>query len=256
VLILLPPSETKRDGGGGRALDCANLRFPGLSSLRGELVDAVVSLASDEAATITALKLGPKQHGEVARNRVLASSPTMPAIDRYTGVLYDGLDAPSLSDAARAFAGEHLVVHSALLGPVGGLDEVPAYRLSHDSRVPGFVLRRHWAAPVAAELAATTGLLLDLRSEGYVGLGPVPVRPGAVFLRVLTEGPDGARRALNHFNKQAKGRFTRALLDAGLDFQTIDELVDWAAIAGFRLEPHGEPDTDRGGLPAELALVV
>jgi len=253
VLILLPPSETKRDGGDGRALDTALLRFPGLSSSRNELVRALVALAADERATVAALKLGPTQLGEVARNAAAATSPTMPAIDRYTGVLYGALDAGSLSVDARRFAAGHLLVHSALLGPVGGLDAVPAYRLSHDSRVPGFVLKRHWPGAVSEALDSVPGVLLDLRSEGYAALGPLPQRPGAVYLRVLTEGADGTRRALNHFNKQGKGRFTRALLDAGIDHPDIDSLLRWAADSGWRLDVHARADDGR---VSELALVV
>ncbi|HXH34652.1 MAG TPA: peroxide stress protein YaaA [Plantibacter sp.] len=253
MLILLPPSETKRDGGDGRALDTALLRFPGLSSSRNELVSALVALAADERAMVAALKLGPKQLAEVPRNRAAASSATMPVIDRYTGVLYDALDVSGLSADARAFAGGHVAVHSALLGPVGGLDLVPAYRLSHDSRVPGFVLKRHWAKPVAAELAAVEGLLLDLRSEGYAALGPLPQRNDAVYLRVVTEGDGGVRRALNHFNKQGKGRFTRALLESGIDHPDVDSLLRWAASTGWRLEVHAR--TAEGRI-SELALVV
>ncbi|SMQ70517.1 hypothetical protein SAMN06295909_2089 [Plantibacter sp. VKM Ac-1784] len=253
MLILLPPSETKRDGGDGRALDTALLRFPGLSSSRNDCLEALVSLAADEAATVKALKLGPKQLGEVQRNRAAATSPTMPAIDRYTGVLYDALDAATLPQEARRFAAEHLAVHSALLGPVGALDPIPAYRLSHDSRLPGFVLKRHWAGQVARELNAVPGVLLDLRSEGYAALGPLPDRVGAVYLRVLTVGDDGRRRALNHFNKQGKGRFTRALLEAGVDHPDVESLLDWARSTGWVLDVHARADDGR---VAELALVV
>lgn len=253
MLILLPPSETKRDGGDGRALDTALLRFPGLSSSRNDVLDALVSLAADEAATVKALKLGPKQLGEVQRNRVAATSETMPAIDRYTGVLYDALDAATLTPDARRFAAEHLVVHSALLGPVGALDPIPAYRLSHDSRLPGFVLKRHWAGPVARQLDAVPGVMLDLRSEGYAALGPLPDRVGAVYLRVLTVGDDGRRRALNHFNKQGKGRFTRALLEAGVDHPDVGSLLDWARSTGWVLDVH---DRAADGRVTKLALVV
>ena len=55
-------------------------------------------------------------------------------------------------------------------------------------------------------------MILDLRSEGYVDLGPAPARADSVFVRVVSVEDDGRRRALNHFNKHAKGRFTRALL--------------------------------------------
>ena len=44
VLILLPPSETKRDGGAGSPLALDRLRFPSLHPVRREVVDAVVSL--------------------------------------------------------------------------------------------------------------------------------------------------------------------------------------------------------------------
>lgn len=205
----------------------------------------VVALSADTDAAVAALKLGPKQRSEVEANRLLWESPTLPALDRYTGVLFDSLDPASLSDAARTFAGRHLVIHAALLGPVGALDPIPAYRLSHDSRVPGRPLKRHWRAQVESSLAAEPGLILDLRSDAYVALGPAPA--GSEFLRVLTEGAGGARRALNHFNKKAKGEFTRAILDAGTVFTGADELLEWAPTVGFQLERHA---------PAELALIV
>ena len=75
MLILLPPSETKRDGGAGSPLALDRLRFPSLNPVRREVVDAVVTLAADRDAAVRALKLGPKQAGEVDRNRAIPSSP-------------------------------------------------------------------------------------------------------------------------------------------------------------------------------------
>jgi cytoplasmic iron level regulating protein YaaA (DUF328/UPF0246 family) len=236
VLILLPPSETKRAGGTGRSLSLEDLRFPELTEVRRQLANDVVELAADREATITALKLGPKQHAEVEVNRELWQAPTMPALDRYTGVLFDALDAGSLNADARSFAARHVVVHAALFGPVGALDPIPAYRLSHDSRVPGRPMKKHWKSAVAETLEQHDGLLIDMRSEAYVALGPAPATPNSFYLRVLTEGANGTRRALNHFNKKAKGEFTRAILQAGINFATVDELGAWAPTAGFRLE--------------------
>ncbi|KQX06510.1 MULTISPECIES: YaaA family protein [unclassified Leifsonia] len=249
MLILLPPSETKRDGGAGARLDVASLAFPRLAPQRRSLIRALRSLARDTEASVTALKLGRTQLGEVARNRAITTSATMPVIDRYTGVVFDALDARSLTESERAFAHAHLVVHSALLGPVAALDGVPAYRMSHDSRLPELSLKKHWGDAIARQLRPVSGLILDLRSEGYAALGPAPERAESVYLRVLTEGDDGRRRALNHFNKHAKGAFTRAVLQAGIDFSSVDELREWAASAGWTL--------DRlDGRPREIALVV
>lgn len=227
------------------ALD--SLAFPALTARRDTLVRALAALAADPEATVRALKLGRTQLAEVDRNAAVLTSPTMPVIDRYTGVLYDALDAATLTEPARAFAGRHLLVHSALLGPVGGLDLVPAYRLSHDSRLPGLALKKHWGSDVSAELESRAGLLLDLRSEGYVSLGAAAAHPDRLFLRVVTDGADGRTRALNHFNKKSKGLFTRALMQNGQDFTGVDELLAWAPTAGFTLRP---------GAPGELELVV
>ncbi len=194
-----------------------------------------------------ALKLGARQRDEIDRNRRVTTSPTLPAIDRFTGVLYDALDAPTLPAAGRERARSCVAIASALFGLVGAADPIPAYRLSADSRLPGLTLRAHWRDRVSRELKAVPGLILDLRSESYAALGPAPSRPDSLYLRVLGEGPGGAVRALNHFNKRAKGELTRALLTADALPNTVDELLDWASGAGFRLAR---------GEPGELALTV
>ncbi|TFB68382.1 YaaA family protein [Cryobacterium sp. Hz9] len=252
MLILLPPSETKRSGGEAVPLNWSLLAHPGLNVKRRVLARALVALARHPEAARAALKLGRTQLFEIDRNRELLSSPTLAVIDRYTGVLFDGLDAGTLSVAQRDFAHAHLVVHSALLGPLAALDPIPAYRLSHDSRVPNVTvanhtLKQHWSADIQKLLGQTGGLLLDLRSEAYVALGARPVRPESFYLRVVADGGDGQKRALNHFNKKSKGEFTRALLEHEHDFASAAELIDWAGSVGIRLEH---------GAPGELELVV
>jgi cytoplasmic iron level regulating protein YaaA (DUF328/UPF0246 family) len=241
VLILLPPSETKRDGGAGSPLALEHLRFPSLTGVRRDIVDAVVGLAADREASIRALKLGPTQAGEVERNRAIPTAPTMRALERYTGVLYDALDAPSLSVAEWEVAAETVVVQSALLGLVGAADAVPAYRLSFDSRLSphggSASLKKRWAAAGAAALAERDDVILDLRSEGYAALAPLPARDGAHYVRVLARDERGHVRALNHFNKQAKGLLTRALIEAGASFSSTAELLAWADAEGYELRP-------------------
>jgi len=237
MLLLLPPSETKRPGGEpGSRLALSRLRYPMLTDARRATLDAVAALAQDHAAAVTALKLGVTQHHEVAKNRMLERSELLPAADRYTGVLYDALDAASLPAPARERLGRHVVIHSAVLGPVGALDPIPDYRLSHDSRLPGVRLKELWADAVATALAGEAGLVLDARSQGYAALGPAP---HGVWLDVVAEGPDGRRRALNHFNKHAKGELARAYALSGERPQTVAELVEWGAAHGFRLESAG-----------------
>ena len=127
MLILLPPSETKRDGGAeGSRLDFSRLSFPRLDSQRRAAVDAVIELSQDADAAAAQLKIGPKLAFEIERNRTIASAAVLPAMDRYTGVLYDGLDAPSLDSTARAYLAEHVVISSALFGLLRAGDPIPA----------------------------------------------------------------------------------------------------------------------------------
>lgn len=246
MLILLPPSETKREGGTLPPLELERLRFPELGPARRRAIDALHQLAADRDAAIRALRLGPTQAGEVERNRRLLTSGTMPALQRYTGVLYDALDFDSLGEGPRTFADTHVVIQSALFGPIAALDPIPAYRLSFDSGLPGVPLKALWAEDVRALLEARPGLIIDLRSEGYAKLGPAPRRADSVYVRVVARAGDGTRRALNHFNKRGKGIFVRTLLESGVDLPDVPALVAWGQDRGIELGARGD----------ELELVV
>jgi uncharacterized protein len=191
VLVLLPPSETKRPGGDGPLLDLGTLAAPELGPVRTELVEALVKLADDVPAARAALGLSAAQDGEIERNAALWTGPTLPAVDRYTGVLYDALDVGSLTRAQRTRAAARLAVGSALFGFVRAEDRIPAYRLSAGSVLPGLpTLRALWKPVLSPVLAGLEGLVVDVRSGAYAALAPAP---GAVTVRVLSERPDGSR---------------------------------------------------------------
>ncbi|UYK39123.1 YaaA family protein [Microbacterium terricola] len=235
MLILLPPSETKRAGGSGAPLDVSALALPGLAPQRAATLDALIALSADDELAARVLKLGPTQRDQVAVNRELRTAPTMPAVDRYTGVLFDALDAASLDPTSRRWLGRHVLVHSAPLGPVGALDAIPAYRLGAGARLPGLpALTTVWADAVSTAIAgAEPSFVLDLRSEAYVALGPVAGTVPSVYVRVVSGGADGAVRALNHFNKHAKGALVRRLASDRPRIGSARGFLRWAASAGL-----------------------
>lgn len=237
--ILLPPSETKRPGGDGAPLDVDALALTALSDRRQAVIDALIDLAGDEETARSVLKLSPKQAGDIAHNRMLRSAPTMPAVDRYTGVLFDALDAATLSTASRRWLASHVWIHSAPLGPVAALDPLPAYRLAAGTSLPGLpALRRHWAEATTAAIADEDPVfILDLRSEAYVALGPVPASVPSVYVRVVTEHG----KALNHFNKKSKGLLTRALAKDRPRVRSVRTLRTWADSRGIVLRDASEP---------------
>ncbi|WP_243224973.1 YaaA family protein [Microbacterium sp. CIAB417] len=240
--ILLPPSETKRAGGASGAFDARRLALPALGPQREAVIDALVDLSADEDAARRVLKLSDRQVGEIEHNRLLRTSPTMPAVDRYTGVLFDELDAATLGAEVRAHLHEHVLIHSAPFGPVAALDPIPVYRLAAGASLPGVApLRRHWSEATTRALAEDDApFLLDLRSEAYAALGPVPASVPSAYVRVVAD-EGGVTRALNHFNKKAKGAFVRAFAEDLVSVQTPADLLAWAAARDIVLRTTSDP---------------
>ncbi len=240
--VILPPSETKRAGGSGTALDPSALAFPELAPQREAVVDALVELSGDIERARRVLKLSERQSGEIEHNRMLRSAATMAAVDRYTGVLFDGLGADRLDAAARRWLGRHVWIHSAPFGPVGALDAIPGYRLGAGVALPGLPpLRRHWADAVTAALsAAAPEFVLDLRSEAYVALGPVAASLSSAYVRVVAD-EGGTTRALNHFNKKAKGELVRALAEDRPVVRSRRGFERWARDRGIGVRPADDP---------------
>lgn len=236
MIVLLPPSETKRTGGDGPPLRLETLSSPQLTGLRAELVDELVELAADPEVSRSALGLSASQDAEIERNAALRTAATTPAIQRYTGVLYDALDVDSLRGAAAARAGARLAVGSALFGMLRATDPIPAYRLSASAKLPGKPgMAKRWRPvlePVLAEIASAE-LIVDLRSGSYAALAGIP---GSVRVDVVAEHPDGRRISVSHFNKAHKGRLARALASTRAEPDDAAAVAAIARRAGMRVE--------------------
>jgi cytoplasmic iron level regulating protein YaaA (DUF328/UPF0246 family) len=240
VIVLLPPSETKRAGGDGPAIKLALLRSGELNPLREALVGELVDLAADPETCRRALGISAAQDAEIGRNAALRTSATMPAIHRYTGVLYDALDFGSLRAAEADRARSRLAIGSALFGLLRASDPIPAYRLSAGAKLPGRPgLAARWRPllePVLADLAVGE-LIVDLRSGAYVGLGRIP---GAIAVDVVSELPDGRRTVVTHFNKSHKGRLARVLATAKSEPGDAAAVATLARRAGMQAERDGD----------------
>lgn len=231
--IVLPPSETKQAGGNPTPLDFGQLALPELVEVRELLLRGLEKLCLDEERAKKALQLGPKLTSLVGENLRLRSAPTLPALTRYTGVVYDALDYPRLGAAQRARADRMLWVFSALFGPLRATDEIPAYRFSAGTKLPGVNLAKVWGAH--RERIFAGDFTIDLRSEAYRALCPLSLGSG-VFVRVVTNQP-GGRVAVGHANKATKGALVRQMVASGADITSVEELVAWGRDHGYRFEP-------------------
>ena len=237
MIFLLPPSESKQSGG---VLATTKLSFPELSKARLELQKALISVSRDPKAGAAALKLGPKQLGELDLNLSLLKPVVMPAIDRYTGVLYDALKLEGLDKKQRSRVKKSLFIQSSLFGLISAVDEIPNYRLSASSKLPGINLRSTWAlAHEGVWEKFRNQIVIDLRSRAYAQLAPIPSWIDSYDVEVLSEDESGSRKALNHFNKQSKGAFVRAALSIDPAPRKLLELKKIAKLAGLKLEISG-----------------
>jgi len=252
VLVLLPPSETKASGGTGPSLRTAGLGPPLLAAARGPLLEAVARFCRDDPAAATAaLKLPAGSAATaLAVNTTMLDAPTMPAIERFTGVLYEALDATTLTESQRARAAGTVVIMDGAFGAVRADELLPDHRVPASATVPGVGSVTAWWRPALRgylPLLLGHGPVLDLRSTDYAAMWPVtgPLRRQVVPVRVLVErGRGRARvlRAISHPAKVGKGRLARALLTApvlpgaGEGITFAHAVSDLAEGLGFRVE--------------------
>lgn len=225
MLFLLPPSETKRPGGGSLTIDQVALTFGGLNKAREAVLEA-------------------------ANAKEILTAPTMRALDRYTGTLYGALhgrglkgtptEHNSLSSDEVARAKSSVLIQSAMFGLIPATDLIPEYKVNATRNLNGLNLKRLWSqAHEAIWPRLAGGIIIDLRSKTYADLAPIPEDLPSFKVAVFLEREDGSREQLNHFNKKAKGQLVRAALMAPKPPQTIKELQKCAAKAGLKIEVAG-----------------
>lgn len=216
--VLLPPSEAKTPGGRGRSL-AQRPPHPTLGEARATTFGALATLlAQGRDAASAALLLPPSVVDDVlATNSVAQTSRTMPALHRYAGVVYDGLDLASLSTDEQRLAGRELYVFSGLLGVVRGDEPVPDYRVPAKAALPGIgIAGTFWRAVLDGALPPLLGrgVVIDLRSSDYAAMWR-PARSDAhrvVSVRVLSRLPSGRWGVISYNSKFAKGRLAAALV--------------------------------------------
>ena len=204
------------------------------------MIDVLATLSADPVEAARVLKLSARQVGDIAANASLRTGPTLPAIDRYTGVVYDALDAGSLDHVARRWLGRHVLIHAAALGPVGALDKIPTYRLGATAAAarpaaapPGLGRggRRGAAGPSRVRSSSTCAPRRTSRSARSPSAIP------SAYVRVVGAGEDGTVRALNHFNKAPRASLVRTLAQTRPTVRTLRGPAALGRDGGHRADP-------------------
>lgn len=235
MLFLLPPSESKAIGGNPLSIDMVALTFGGMQPARDALYSKLVKFSKSKAGKAKFTK------DQIELNLNVQTAPTMPAIDRYVGTLFDALQGRglkgtptehnTLSKDERERAKESVFIQSALFGLIPASNLIPNYRFSATTKIPGVDLKKHWSeAHNVIWKRLECQQIIDLRSKQYAELAPIPEHFECLTVEVydIESG-----KAMNHFNKKAKGQFVRANLQGA---ETVEAMAE---AANLKLEIDG-----------------
>jgi len=236
------------------------MRFPELDAARltvAESLMAAMELPEGDVAKLLGVK-GVALAAARQANRIVLTSGTKPALDRYTGVLYDALDHESLSSAAKRRANRQVIIFSALWGLVTPADPIPDYKLKMGAALPATGRLSLWWRPAitaALDPIVARKVVWDLLPNEHASAwAPAPdLMKARISVRFIDDVADGAGRkqiTVAHWNKLLKGALVRHILETQLT--SPDGLVDFVHPEGYVYDP---ALTIRTGDRTEISLV-
>ena len=223
-LILLPPSEGKSSGGDGLPWFKTTQSFPELESARKEVIKALkTAMKAPVGERSKLLGVGEAKTDEATKaNLSVNAGKTLPAIERYTGVLYDALEYGSLSSKFKRRVDSQVVIFSGLWGILRPGDHVPDYKLKMGAKLPVFAKpSTFWKPLISSSLAkAASGVVWDLLpNEHSAGWDP-SISGKKIRVSFLDDVVKNNKRTLvtvSHWSKLLKGSLVRFLVESQVD---------------------------------------
>ncbi len=215
MLLLLPPSEGKATEAGEQP-SFRVARADDAAPVHGVLKQ-LAQLKPDERLKWYGVRQPEQAATWHEHNLAALDAPTLPAFARYTGVVYQHLDARSLR--AKKRLAQRVAIVSALFGLVPADAPLPRYKLPVNTW-----LARYWRPFNTERLTRLAGRqpVVDLLPQAYA-----KAIDTSAALRVDFK-TEGGRRSAGHFGKAIKGKFVRWVLE--------NDVRDPGAFEGFREE--------------------
>lgn len=175
------------------------------------------------------------------------------AVLAFNGDVYEGLNAPGLSEEDLDFAQAHLRILSGLYGLLKPLDLMQAYRLEMGTRLDnpkGKNLYAYWGDTLTEGLNALLdgerepgreAILVNLASEEYFkAVKPAKLR-GRVVTPVFEDWKGGKFKIISFYAKRARGLMARYVIENRV--AEVDDLKDFD-LEGYAFEATAS-DPDR-----------
>jgi len=192
TFILIPPSEGKEVGGSEAPLS--------------ELTDHVqfmidkLNHIENNWEKILSLK-GKSLQRAIESNHSISSSTTLPAMQRYTGVMYNAIQYETLDQKSKDYFNKHVRIVSAVFGLVKPVDLIPDYKLKIDK----LGADKHWKAVLGKILK--DAFILDLLPKAHKKA--VSYQDGLEVEFIISKNKKIV--SAGHQGKFIKGRFIRWL---------------------------------------------
>ncbi|MDO4713503.1 MAG: peroxide stress protein YaaA [bacterium] len=222
LLFLIPPSEGKARGGlaGNQHISFA-LERP----------SEIACNASEKD-----LKCSGKRYAEaIALNRSLDHTPVLPAIERYSGVMYQAIGYARLQEEEKRFFDEHFLIMSGMYGLLRPQDQIANYKLPIASKG----LYAFWGEKIIKQLTAfqaytIVSLLPDEYLKLITGRSLQKARAGFEGQLIQLKFLDEQGKRLTHHSKPIKGQWIRAITQLTLSSQKdIQRLLQ---LPGYHIE--------------------
>ena len=129
----------------------------------------------------------------------------MPAIERYTGVVYEHLNWTTLSENGKKYMDDNILIFSGLFGMTSPSTLIPDYKL----KMNVLSLQYHWN-PTLTKALEKEELIFDLLPQVY----RKAYTPNSNVIKVeFVVENKGKKTSAGHYGKAVKGRFIRFLAE-------------------------------------------
>ena len=200
IIYLLPPSEGKNDWG--------------IDAISSRTFDFSLPLEIAEQVTMKDLKCkGERYEQGVALNKNIKKWVVLPAIQRYSGVMYKAIWVESMQDNAKKYFHDHVLILSWMYWILKPSDTIANYKLPIDTK-----WLRAWRGDTVTDALIEYGkefedlIIVDLLSGAYQKmLDPKKFRESWIKYHQVhfMKEEDWARKKYTHWVKKVKGEKLR-----------------------------------------------
>ena len=216
--IILSPSKTQTDE---RIVD-QPIKEPKYQNKADQLAEIITKKSEDELALI--MKLKGKLFAETfQRYQKYKADDCNHAIASYTGTVFKEIDIKNYNTEEINYLREHLIILSALYGPLRPMDGIKPYRLDMKMKIMDQSLYEYWTETITS-VFDDKECIINLASGEFSKLVKKPM----ITIEFKESKEDGSYKTVGTYAKKARGMMVNYIIK--------NQIEDIEEIKAFNLE--------------------